>query len=210
MLWARRMFWVILLAAALWFVGRVIYPVPSTDGRPFEAAIPVDPESHLGQQVMDARSLHPGLSGVNPLPDGRTAFHSRVALADSAERSIDVMYYIWHGDETGLLLLDALRAAAARGVRVRLLLDDNGIADMDAMLAALNGEPNFSIRLFNPATVRSPKMLAYALYPLRMNRRMHNKAFIVDGAAAIVGGRNIGNEYFELGDAVPYLDLAGC
>ena len=117
------------------------------------------------------------------------------------------MYYIWHEDTSGLLLLDALYQAAERGARVRLLLDDNGIHGMDSMLAGLNQHPNFNIRLFNPSTVRSPKMLGYALYPLRMNRRMHNKAFIVDGAVAIVGGRNIGDEYFAVGEVPAYLDL---
>ncbi|MFD1794786.1 phospholipase D family protein [Paracoccus aurantiacus] len=197
----------ILVLAVLWLLGRLFFAVPPTGGRPAEAAIPFDPNTRLGPEAVAAQSEHPGQSGVNPLPDGRTAFLSRVALANGAERSIDVMYYIWHEDETGLLLMDALKQAAQRGVRVRLLLDDNGIAGMDGMLAALNAQKNFSIRLFNPSTVRSPKLLGYVLYPLRMNRRMHNKAFIVDGAAAIVGGRNIGNEYFEVGDVPAYLDL---
>ncbi|WBU60358.1 phospholipase D family protein [Paracoccus albus] len=207
MRWLKMILIVILGLVALWLVGRMIWSVPSTEGRPTEHVIPFDPETRLGPEALAAQSDHPGQSGVNPLPDGRTAFLSRMALAGGAERSIDVMYYIWHDDETGLLLMNALKEAAARGVRVRLLLDDNGIAGMDDMLAAMHAQENFSVRLFNPSTVRNPKLLGYALYPLRMNRRMHNKAFIVDGAAAIVGGRNIGNEYFEVGEAPAYLDL---
>ncbi|WP_268580301.1 phospholipase D-like domain-containing protein, partial [Escherichia coli] len=83
-----------------------------------------------------------------------------------------------------------LRDAAQRGVRVRLLLDDNGVA-MDETLAALNAQENVEIRLFNPSTVRTPKLAGYAFDFMRMNRRMHNKSYIVDGAVAIIGGRNI-------------------
>lgn len=207
MWWIRLLLIVVLALLLIWFAGGMIYPVPSTEGRAVETAIPFDPTTTLGPQAVEAMSAHAGQSGVIPLPDGQGALMSRMKLAEGAERSIDAMYYIWHSDTSGLLLLNALRDAAARGVRVRLLLDDNGIAGMDATLAALNAMPNFQVRLFNPSTVRSPKMVGYALYPLRMNRRMHNKAFLVDGAVAIVGGRNIGDEYFAVGDVPAYLDL---
>ena len=207
MRWLKMLLIVIVILAGLWFLGRLVFAVPSTEGRPVETAIPFDAETTLGPRASEALSAHPGLSGVVPLPDGQGALTARLELAAGSERSIDAMYYIWHDDESGLLLLDTLRDAAERGVRVRLLLDDNGIDGMDQTLAGLNAMPNFSVRLFNPSTVRSPKLLGYALYPLRMNRRMHNKAFIVDGAAAIVGGRNIGNEYFAFGEQPSYLDL---
>ncbi|MFV0410149.1 MAG: phospholipase D family protein [Paracoccus sp. (in: a-proteobacteria)] len=201
------MIWIILVGAALWFAGRYLFPVPSTEGRAEELSLLFDPTTTLAPEAIEAQSAHPGQSGVIPLPNGQAAFLSRIALAGAAERSIDAMYYIWHDDESGLLLMQALREAAERGVRVRLLLDDNGIGGLDPILAAMNAQPNFSVRLFNPSTVRNPKALGYVLYPLRMNRRMHYKALIVDGAAAIVGGRNIGNEYFSVGDAPAYLDL---
>lgn len=207
MRWLKILVFTLLAVLLLWLAGRMIFAVPSTEGRPQETAIPFDPTTTLGPQAEEALSAHAGKSGVIPLPDGQDALLSRIALAAGAERSIDAMYYIWHDDASGLLLMDALRDAAMRGVRVRLLLDDNGIHGLDPMLAALNALPNFSVRIFNPSTVRSPKMLGYALYPLRMNRRMHNKAFLVDGAAAIIGGRNIGNEYFAMGDVPAYLDL---
>lgn len=197
----------VVILALVWVVGRMLFPVPDSSGRPVETSMPFDPDTTLGPRAVEAQSLHKGLSGVYPLADPRAALNSRLVLADAAERSIDVMYYIWHEDVSGTLLLDALRRAAERGVRVRLLLDDNGIHGLDPTLAALNALPNFSVRLFNPSTVRSPKAIGYLLYPLRMNRRMHNKAFIVDGAAAIVGGRNIGDEYFALGEVPAYLDL---
>ena len=207
MRWLRMLGWTVLVLGIFWVAGRLIFAVPPTAGRPLETALPFDGTTTLGPRAAEALAAHPGQSGVVALPDGRGALIGRLELAAGAERSIDAMYYIWHDDESGLLLLDTLRDAAERGVRVRLLLDDNGIAGMDDTLAALNAMENFSIRLFNPSTVRNPKMLGYALYPLRMNRRMHNKAFIVDGAAAIVGGRNIGNEYFAFGEEPSYLDL---
>ncbi|NHF73575.1 phospholipase D family protein [Paracoccus xiamenensis] len=207
MRWLRMVLQILFILALLWVAGRMLFPVPSTEGRPVETAMPFDPATRLGPRAAEAQAAHPGKSGVLPLPIGLGALHSRIALARNAERSIDVMYYIWHDDVSGLLLMEALRDAAARGVRVRLLLDDNGIAGLDQSLAAMHARPNFDVRLFNPSTIRTPKMAGYALYPLRMNRRMHNKAFIVDGAAAIVGGRNIGNEYFAVGDEPSYLDL---
>ncbi|CAM3406808.1 PLD-like domain-containing protein [Paracoccus aminovorans] len=130
------------------------------------------------------------------LGNGHDALASRLTLADLVETSIDAQYYIWHDDTSGLLLLDALHRAAQRGVRVRLLLDDNGIPGLDPLLATLNAQENFQVRLFNPSTVRSPKYLGYAIDFFRMNRRMHNKSMIADGSAAIIGGRNIGDEYF--------------
>lgn len=157
--------------------------------------------------MVQAASAHPGKSGVVPLEHGHDALVSRLALIDAAEHSIDAQYYIWHDDTSGLLLLDALSRAAERGVRVRLLLDDNGVPGLDNIMAALNAQDNFKIRLFNPSTVRSPKILGYAFDFFRMNRRMHNKSLLVDGAVAIVGGRNIGDEYFQVGNDQFYVDL---
>lgn len=204
--WQMTMITVI-LAGLAWGGGRLAFPVPAQGGRDHESAIPFDPASGLGLRAAEAIGQHPGLTGVVPLADPEDALESRLDLARRADASLDVMYYIWHADLSGLLLLDELRAAADRGVRVRLLLDDNGIVGMDAMLAALNAHPKMAVRLFNPSTIRRPKVAGYLLHPLRMNRRMHNKAFLVDGAVAIVGGRNIGDEYFALGDAPAYLDL---
>ncbi|UHH11399.1 phospholipase D family protein [Luteimonas fraxinea] len=141
------------------------------------------------------------------LDDGRDAFAARVLLARAAERTLDVQYYIWHDDLSGGLMLEAMRDAAERGVRVRMLLDDNGIAGLDAHLAALDRHPNVEIRLFNPFVIRSPKWLGYATDFLRLNRRMHNKSFTADNQASIVGGRNVGDEYFDARDEGLFADL---
>ena len=145
-------------------------------------------------------------SGVVALNDGVDAFGARIALIRGAEETLDLQYYIWQRDLTGLILLEEIWKAAARGVRVRLLLDDNGISGLDPDLAALNALPTVEVRLFNPFILRRPKALGYAFDFVRLNRRMHNKALIADGAVTILGGRNIGDIYFAYGDGPHYLD----
>lgn len=186
---------------------RMANPLPSQDGRALSRAIAPAEDTALGARTAKAGARHRGKSGVLPLSDGRDALLGRIDMVDAAERSIDAQYYMWHDDISGMSLLRGLRDAAARGVRVRLLLDDNGITGMDGLLAALHAQPNFEVRIFNPSTIRAPKLLGYGIDFFRMNRRMHNKALIVDGAAAILGGRNIGDEYFEIGQDVHFSDM---
>ena len=197
---------IVAVIAVLVVAMRMLFPLPDISGRIAEAAIPADDQTSLGRLMTQRAADHSGLSGVVPLHDGHDALASRLALIDMAEVSIDSQYYIWHDDLSGIILLDALDRAAKRGVRVRLLLDDNGVPGLDPFMAALDAGPDFEIRLFNPSTIRNPKLMGYASDFMRMNRRMHNKSLIVDGAAAIIGGRNIGDEYFELGDAF-YKDM---
>lgn len=196
----------IVIAFGLWvIIGRfILFPLPEPG--PDAAALPAGTDTPLGRRHAETSAAHPDLTGVLPLADGKDALGSRLVLIGMAEASIDAQYYIWHDDISGMLLLAALKRAAERGVRVRLLLDDNGIPGMDSHLAALNALENFSIRLYNPSTIRKPKILGYTLDFMRMNRRMHNKALIVDGAAAIIGGRNIGDAYFEIGEQF-YFDM---
>ena len=128
-------------------------------------------------------------------------------LADAAERTLDVRYYIWHNDMSGSMLFAALRRAAGRGVRVRLLLDDNNTTGLDDVLAALAAHPNIEVRLFNPFRFRRWRLLGYLTDFKRLNRRMHNKSFTADGQATIIGGRNVGDEYFDAGAAPWFVDL---
>ena len=186
---------------------RLAFPLPGRSTIRESHALAPPATGALVRHIADIAAAHPGKSGIIPLMEGNDALASRIALARNATRSIDVQYYIWKDDISGRLLLNELMQAANRGVRVRLLLDDNGITGLDADLAALDRMENFEVRLFNPSTVRSPKMLGFAYDFFRMNRRMHNKAFIVDGSAAIIGGRNIGDEYFRIGDENFFLDL---
>jgi len=161
----------------------------------------------LGQAIAPLAAAHPGKSGIHALAHAHDAFAARMMLARAAERSLDVQYYIWHADMTGVLLLEALHEAADRGVRVRLLLDDNGTSGLDQALSAMDGHPNIQVRLYNPFAVRWPKPLGYLTEFGRLNRRMHNKSFTADNQATIVGGRNIGDEYFGATLGVLFTDL---
>lgn len=194
------------LLCALLLAGCALPPMPdralSHALEPAQAA-----QTSLGQSIAPQVLQHPGQSGVYPLPDPLEAFAARMLLARTAERSLDVQCYIWRGDQTGTLLLQALVAAADRGVRVRLLLDDGGTSGLDGMLAALALHPQIEVRLFNPFVVRKPKTLGYLTDFGRANRRMHNKSFTADNQATIVGGRNVGDEYFGATDGVLFSDL---
>ncbi len=161
----------------------------------------------LGRTLAPSVDAHPGLSGIYPLPDPLAAFAARALLAEAAERTLDIQCYIWHGDTTGMLLFKAVHAAAERGVRVRLLLDDNGIPGLDDELAALDTHPNIDVRLFNPFLVRTPKFIGYLTQFPQANRRMHNKSFTVDNQATIIGGRNVGDEYFGATRDMLFTDL---
>ena len=155
--------------------------------------------SHVG--------AHPGRSGIHALPDAYDAFAARVVLAATAERSIDAQYFIWHDDQVGMLLFEALWKAAERGVRVRLLLDDGGTAGIDEMLATLDAHANIELRLYNPFVLRASRTLGYLGDFQRLNKRMHNKSFTADNQVSIVGGRNIANEYFGAAGNVGFADL---
>ncbi len=188
-------------------VARWIFVLPDIIDRTDSVALAPPADVPLVQSVMAQWADHPGKTGVAPLGRGADAFAARIILANAAQSSIDAQYYIWRGDLTGSLLLDALRRAADRGVRVRLLLDDHGTGGLDPELAALDAHENAQVRLYNPFNLRRFKMLSYGFDFFRLNRRMHNKSFTVDGAATILGGRNIGDEYFETGPKALFVDL---
>jgi len=170
-------------------------------------AIEPSTDTRLARGIVPLTAVHPGMSGIYPLAHGKDALASRLLLTEAADRSLDVQYYIWHRDTAGILLMDQLRKAANRGVRVRLLLDDNGIAGMDPLLAELDAMDNAEVRIINPFANRSARWLGYLTDFRRLNHRMHNKSMTADGQASIVGGRNIGNEYFAAGQDVSFADL---
>ena len=160
-------------------------------------------ETRLGRWIEPRVAANGNRSGFRLLPNGLDAFVARGLLIELADRSLDLQYYICHADTTGSIVVDRLIAAADRGVRVRLLLDDWGTADKkDEAVAGLDAHPNIEIRLFNPYVHRSGvRKLAEMLTSFaRVNRRMHNKQLIADDQAVVLGGRNIGDEYFGLGE----------
>jgi putative cardiolipin synthase len=178
-------------------------PLPVAHDKPVTQALsPTVATTPSGRYVQAVGAEHPAdESGLRLLTLGTNALMSRIALADQATRSIDLQTYQFKDDATGRLLADHLLQAADRGVRVRLLLDV-GIKPMDAtFFDALDAHPAIEVRWFNPFSQRNPGRLARMAQLLlefrRLNRRMHNKAFIVDNQVAVVGGRNIGDAYFD-------------
>jgi len=157
--------------------------------------------TQLGRQLGVLTSKHPGLSGFRLLPVGLDSFQLRMDMVRTAERTLDLQYFLVECDDTGQLLLEAILQAADRGVRTRILLDDSGSFGRDAQISMLAGHPNIELRLFNPSAYRGQLPLLHTvdvvLNAYRLNYRMHNKLFVVDNAIGIVGGRNIGDEYFQ-------------
>lgn len=158
-------------------------------------------QTQMGRQLAAAKSAHPGTSGFKLLPVGIDSFLLRMEMAQAAERTLDVQYFLIQSDDTGQLLIEALLEAADRGVRVRVLLDDAGSFGRDAQIRTLAGYPNVQLRLFNPFAYRGNVQFVHVAEFLadasRLNYRMHNKLFVVDNEISIVGGRNIGDEYFQ-------------
>jgi putative cardiolipin synthase len=152
-----------------------------------------------------------GLSGLRLLPAGDQSFEARIALVRRAEQSLDLQYYEIAPDASGLQLMRALRDAAARGVRVRLLVDDLYAAGEDELLAGLAAQPNVEVRLFNPLPSRRGSFNGRIVRSLheasRINRRMHNKLFVADGSFAIAGGRNVADEYFGRSGPANFIDM---
>ncbi|HEX7374587.1 MAG TPA: phospholipase D family protein, partial [Steroidobacteraceae bacterium] len=167
-------------------------------------------ETRLGRQFATAARQHDGTSGFRILTVGVDGFLARAQMIDAAERTLDLQYFIFHGDETGRLLAGKLRQAADRGVRVRLLIDDGATDADDEQILALDARPGIEIRFFNPFAYRGhrPSLRAteFLFNHSRLDYRMHNKLLVADNAVALVGGRNIGNQYFQMDPESQFAD----
>lgn len=182
--------------------------LPENVERPVSRALTDTDHTRVGRATKAlTRGQPPDESGFHPLTSGLDAFVARAALADAAERSIDAQYYLLHNDLTGKLFADRLIKAADRGVRVRLLLDDMDLGGRGLGAAILDSHPNMEVRLFNPFSRRSNRALQLLTRFGSVTRRMHNKSFTVDNRAAILGGRNIGDEYFDADPRLAFKDL---
>ncbi|MGB8812889.1 MAG: phospholipase D family protein [Paracoccaceae bacterium] len=158
------------------------------------------PASPLDTLLKASIAAHPGASGLRLLLDNADAFAARSLATEQAGRSLDLMYYIWRTDTSGWLLLADLIAAADRGVRIRLLLDDVNVQGFDPAFLAMNQHPMIEVRLFNPTRNRghvARRMTEILLGLSRFNRRMHGKLWIADGILAVLGGRNVGDVNFR-------------
>ncbi|AIF46085.1 phospholipase D family protein [Dyella japonica] len=204
-----------------WIVARVFVllclwlqactTLPANGGKEETHHLPPARDTPTAQYAHAEVAKHQGQSGFRLLTLSTNALLSRVVMADHAKHSIDLQYYIFANDMTGHLLMQHLLAAADRGVRVRMLIDDNNFDDKDHLFEALNAHPNIDVRLFNPLQTRNPSTLSRATQFMlewrRLNRRMHNKSFIVDNTVAVIGGRNIGDPYFDAGSDTHFRDL---
>ncbi|MEI8670651.1 phospholipase D-like domain-containing protein [Vibrio sp. SA48] len=141
------------------------------------------------------------------LETGVDSFVTRIALIEDAQESIDLQYYLFHSDLSGGLIVAALWQAAERGVRVRLLVDDIDLGGKDNSIERLNAHPNFEVRVFNPFVRGESRTIQYVTKLGKVTRRMHNKSFTVDGSVAILGGRNLADEYFTASEEVSFGDL---
>ena len=185
------------------------YLTPKATGAPGHA-LPVERDATaIDRELVPLLDRNPGMSGVILVPDGLDAFAARAISARQAGRSLDVQYYIWKDDLSGHLLLNELWEAAERGVRVRLLLDDINTRGKDGALLAFDQHPNIEIRVYNPFRNRDGigRLLELVQRAWSITHRMHNKAWIADGRVAVVGGRNVGLEYFDAAEDVNFRDL---
>ncbi len=152
-------------------------------------------QAYRARQLAQPQGLNQ--SPVYPVTSAHDGFAARVYLIRTAQRQLDLQYYIWNDDVVGRLLLLELQQAARRGVRVRLLLDDNNTRGLDGYLSALSRQPNFEVRLFNPFMHRQWRLLDYLHRFQHQQKRMHNKVLVADQAVLITGGRNVGDSYFR-------------
>ena len=184
---------------------------PGSDYPKLASSALADPAStRLGRLFDNTGQQHGGKSGFRIIPVGADGFLIRMQMINAAERTIDLQYFIFRGDETGQLLTSAVLKAADRGVRVRVLIDDGETLAGDDQITALKGHPSIEVRIFNPFAYRGHSTLLrgveFMFNASRLDYRMHNKLLVVDNAIGLIGGRNIGDQYFQIDPDAQYAD----
>ncbi|MGE7993724.1 phospholipase D family protein [Pseudomonas sp. NPDC089554] len=196
----------LLLALLLGLSGCASVSTP----RETSQALPAN-QSSFGRSVLRQAAPYEGRSGFRLLPNSNEAFRARAELIRNARASIDLQYYIVHDGLSTRALVHELLRAADRGVRVRILLDDTTSDGLDTLIGTLAAHPNIQIRVFNPLHLGRSTGVTRAvgrLFNLSLqHRRMHNKLFLVDNSMAVVGGRNLGDEYFDAEPNLNFTDI---
>jgi len=190
--------------------GCATLPPGSGFPRVVSTALAHPEETRLGRQFDDAGQQHDGNSGFRIIPVGADGFLMRMQMIHAAERTLDLQYFIFRGDETGRLITDAVLRAADRGVHVRVLIDDGETVAGDEQITAIEAHPGIEIRLFNPFSYRGKiqtfRAIEFMFNAARLDYRMHNKLLVVDNAIALIGGRNIGDKYFQIDPESQFAD----
>ncbi|WP_410487506.1 phospholipase D family protein [Acinetobacter sp. SAAs470] len=182
--------------------------LPPQQPQPIQSALSTDTrDTSLAKMIQPLRLQHPDLTGYHILSDPLDALAARISLINQAEKTLDLQYYIWNNDRIGALALYSILQAANRGVKVRLLIDDNNAKEMEGIFLVLDQHPNIDIKLYNPYRFRHYRAIDMLLDLKRINRRMHNKSFIVDNQIALIGGRNMSDQYYNLGDNYQFADV---
>ena len=198
------------IAVAAFVSGCATLPPGASYPKTASSALAQPEQTRLGRQFADAARRNPGASGFRMLAVGVDGFLARVQMIDAAERTLDLQYFIFRTDETGKLLAAAVLRAADRGVRVRLMLDDGETKPGDEQMAALDAHPQIEIRVYNPFAYRGSSLflrgLEFSFNSARLDYRMHNKLMVVDNSIALVGGRNVGDQYFQIDPESQYAD----
>ena len=196
---------VILILA--YFFLKFFYRMPDISSRPVTHTISDGVETSLGRMLTPALEKNPGKTGVKLLPNGLDAFVGRAAMVMKAEKSIDIQYYMYHLDTVGTLLTDQLIKAADRGVRVRMLIDDIYGNQNEDLWVGLDAHPNIEVQLWNPWKRGRNRLIQSVFRAYEINYRMHAKSLTIDNQATIVGGRNIGDEYFDADPKLAFNDI---
>jgi cardiolipin synthase C len=199
----------VLLAIAM-LCGCAGLPPGADYPKPASAAFAHPEDTRLGREFADAAREHGRESAFRIINVGVDGFQLRMQMIDAAQSALDLQYFIFRGDETGRMLTDGLQRAADRGVRIRVLVDDGDRVAGDEQILRLLANPSVEVRIFNPSSYRGHSRLVRRLNFLanapRLNYRMHNKLLVADGALALIGGRNIGNQYFQIDPESQFAD----
>lgn len=206
-----RRFHIVLLAWVVAVISGCATTAPGSDypkSASFALGEPV--QTRLGRQFIDAAREHGGKSGFRIIPVGADGFLVRMQMINAAERTLDLQYFIFRGDETGQLLTAALLRAADRGVRARVLVDDGDTVAGDDQITRIAAHASVEVRIYNPFVYRGHSKLwratEFMFNAARLDYRMHNKLLVVDNSMALLGGRNLGDAYFQMNPEAQFAD----
>jgi putative cardiolipin synthase len=205
--WVRRFIFTALFITLGYMLMGFLYKLPDISSRTESLVISDGADTTLGREFSKELAANPDKTGVYLLGNGRDAFAARALLARKAEKSLDIQYYMYHQDTVGSLLTDEVLKAADRGVRVRMLIDDIYGNENEDTWVALDAHPQIEVRMWNPWERGKNRMIQSVFRALDINYRMHSKSFTADNQATILGGRNIGDEYFDADKSLAFADM---